>query len=117
MNPVLFAVFFAALSAVCAPSAGAVEYVAHQGEEGIAPNHSAAAYRLAVEHVGERDTIWQRDFPEPVSDFHAALSGVTDFGRGLDSASRIAGHALNVFYADGTATKVFAPQENVFTQR
>ena len=50
MNPVLFAVFFAALSAVCAPSAGAVEYVAHQGEEGIAPNHSAAAYRLAVEH-------------------------------------------------------------------
>ena len=73
--------------------------------------------RLTVEHVGERDTIWQRDFPEPVADFHAALSGVTDFGRGLDSANRIAGHALNVFYADGTATKVFAPQENVFTQR
>ena len=57
------------------------------------------------------------DFPEPVADFHAALSGVTDFGRGLDSANRIAGHALNVFYADGTATKVFAPQENVFMQR
>ena len=46
-----------------------------------------------------------------------SFSGGTDFGRGLDSANRIAGHALNVFYADGTATKVFAPQENVFMQR
>lgn len=27
-----------------------VEYVAHQGEEWLAPNHSRAAYRLALEH-------------------------------------------------------------------
>ncbi len=32
------------------PGAMDVEYVAHQGEEALAPNHSKAAYRLAVEH-------------------------------------------------------------------
>lgn len=32
------------------PKAGDVEYVGHQGEELLAPSHTAAAYRLAVEH-------------------------------------------------------------------
>ena len=27
-----------------------IEYIAHQGEEALAPSHSRAAYRLAVEH-------------------------------------------------------------------
>ena len=40
---------FAAAAAVCT-AAGAVDYIAHQGEEALAPSHSKAAYRLAAEH-------------------------------------------------------------------
>ena len=73
--------------------------------------------RLAVEHVGERDMVWQRDFREPVTAFREAVADVTDYRRGMDNPRRIDGHALNVFYVDGTAAKVFAPQENVFMER
>jgi glycerophosphoryl diester phosphodiesterase len=44
----------AAACAVCrgasAPPADPISYVAHQGEEALAPSHSRAAYRLAAEH-------------------------------------------------------------------
>lgn len=73
--------------------------------------------KLAVEHVGERDVIWEKSFLAPVTDFVEAMPSVTDFMRGMDGRNQIDGHVLNIYYADGTAAKVFAPQENVFKQR
>ena len=48
MKIVLFAVV--AVLAMKGHSGGQVEYIAHQGEEALAPSHSRAAYRLAAEH-------------------------------------------------------------------
>ena len=68
---------------------------------------------LAVERVGQNDTVWRKDFPDPVTAFAATLEGVTDYTRGFSAPNRIDGHALRIVYADGTEAKVFAPQENV----
>ena len=49
----VFAVWAACAAAVAAFSAELprdVQYVAHQGEEALAPNHSIPAYKFAVEH-------------------------------------------------------------------
>ncbi len=73
--------------------------------------------KLAVEHVGVRDIIWERSFPKPVTDFAEAVPSVTDFRRGMDGRNQIDGHALNIYYVDGTMAKVFAPQENIFKHR
>ncbi len=61
--------------------------------------------------------IWEKSFSSPVADFMEAVPSVTDFMRGMDGKNQIDGHALNIYYADGTSAKVFAPQENVFKQR
>lgn len=73
--------------------------------------------KLTIEHVGVRDVIWEKSFSSPVADFMEAVPSVTDFMRGMDGKNQIDGHALNIYYADGTSAKVFAPQENVFKQR
>lgn len=73
---------------------------------------------LTIEHVGVRDTIWRRDFAKPVTDFCEAVPSVTNYARGMEGdVNKIEGHALNVYYADGTSGVVFAPQENVFKYR
>ncbi len=73
--------------------------------------------RLTIEHVGVRDVIWQKEFPSHVTDFCVKVPTVTDFRRGMDGRNEIDGHALNVHYADGTMSKVFAPLEHVFRYR
>lgn len=73
--------------------------------------------KLTIEHVGVRDVIWEKSFSSPVADFMEAVPSVTDYMRGMDGKNQIDGHALNIYYADGTSAKVFAPQENVFKQR
>ncbi len=73
--------------------------------------------KLTIKHVGVRDVIWEKNFSSPVADFMEAVPSVTDFMRGMDGKNQIDGHALNIYYADGTSAKVFAPQENVFKQR
>ena len=73
--------------------------------------------RLTIEHVGVRDVIWQKDFPNPVTDFCEKVPIVTDFRRGMDGRNEIDGHALNVDYVDGAGAKVFAPLEHVFKHR
>ena len=73
--------------------------------------------RLAIEHVGVRDVIWQKEFTNPVTDFCEKVPIVTDFRRGMDGRNEIDGHALNVDYVDGAGAKVFAPLEHVFKYR
>ena len=73
--------------------------------------------RLTIEHVGVRDVIWQKEFPNPVTDFCEKVPTVTDFRRGMDGRNEIDGHALNVYYVDGSMSKVFAPLEHVFKYR
>ena len=73
--------------------------------------------KLMIEHVGVRDAIWQKDFPKGVTDFMEAVPSVTDFRRGMDARNQIDGHALNVYYVDGSMTKVFAPLEHVCKHR
>ena len=46
---VLLVGLFAGMAAFCAVC-DTISYIAHQGEEALAPNHSKPAYRLAVEH-------------------------------------------------------------------
>ena len=71
--------------------------------------------RLAVIHVGLRDVIWEKDFASPVTSYRERLDGITDWSRGLDR-NTIEGHALDVYYADGSKKTVFAPQERIFQE-
>lgn len=71
--------------------------------------------RIAVIHVGLRDVIWEKNFPSPVTDFRQRLEGITDCMRGLDR-NTIEGHALDVYYVDGSKKTVFAPQERIFQE-
>ena len=73
--------------------------------------------RLAVRVSDIGDEVWSKDFPEPVTSFKGVVPGsVADYARGLDE-ELIAGHALVVFYVDGTVRIVHAPQEKSCTKR
>lgn len=71
--------------------------------------------RIAAIHVGLRDIIWEKDFASPVTSYRERLDGITDWSRGLDR-NTIEGHALDVYYADGSKKTVFAPQERIFQE-
>ncbi len=72
--------------------------------------------KLTIVHTGLRDTVWVKEFPSPVTEYQETLSSQYDYRRGLDQ-NKIFGHALNVFYADGTMEVVFCPEENIFQAR
>lgn len=73
--------------------------------------------KLTIVHPELKDTIWTKEFATPVTEYRETVGGaVTDYRRGFDN-NKVAGHALNVFYADGSSSVVFAPQENIFQGR
>jgi len=84
----LFLLLSAVLPAVLT-SAG-VEYIAHQGEEWLAPNHSRAAYQLALDHGLD---IIKLDL-HPTSDGHIVISHDDDLGALLGWKEKIRDHAL-----------------------
>jgi hypothetical protein len=69
--------------------------------------------RLALEHVGVRDMVWEKIFTPPDSMFTGVIE-TSDALRGFGGANRIDGNMLSVTYADGVVENVYAPQENVF---
>lgn len=72
--------------------------------------------RLDLFRIGIRDTVWSREFDQPVADTTLTIPAhLADYRLGQEEdANVINGHGLDVLYADGTRDTVYAPQEYVF---
>lgn len=81
--------------------------------------NSRPVSRVELFRVGINDTVWRKRFDVPVTDVKMKIpQGVADWRLGQEEEKNvIQGHGLDVFYADGTSEKVFAPQEHVFRKR
>ena len=71
--------------------------------------------RLVVKYMGLRDTLWEKKFNPVVTDFSCTLPPEVDAFRDGSNAPR--GHALVIYYADGTQYTVYAPEQGCFVSR
>lgn len=71
--------------------------------------------RLSVKYMGLRDTLWEKTFNPPVTDFSCTLPPEVNAFRDGPNAPR--GHALVIYYADGTRQTVYAPEQGCFVSR
>ena len=87
----------AAPAVSCAAKCGAVDYIAHQGEEALAPGHSRAAYRLAVAHGLD----WLKLDVHETKDGHVVLQHDATLKATMNSDERISDLTLAEIEAKG----------------
>ena len=118
MKRIIF--FVAATAAVCVPgmapklndAAHEVAYIAHQGEEALAPSHSKAAYRLAVEHGLDYMKLDVRE----TKDGHVVMQHDADLWATMRWRERIANLTLAEIRAKGRCrTRTAYTNETIVT--